>query len=181
MLLLLATVNLFCMDYCNVTELLRRIDTSQIYPPFLALVKLLVQNCHNRKADYYATNGLRSFEDQAAKYALGRTTGEKGHIVTKAPPGYSAHQYGVAIDFCFDADLAKPGLQPGWDIKDYKILAEEAVKLGLDAAYYWQSFKEGPHVQLNLRKYGIEWPKLIEIIKKNGLNEVWNYLDQYKW
>jgi peptidoglycan L-alanyl-D-glutamate endopeptidase CwlK len=41
--------------------------------------------------------GQRSMEEQAALYAKGRTS--KGRIVTKAKPGESYHNYGLAFDW----------------------------------------------------------------------------------
>lgn len=45
----------------------------------------------------YVYEGFRSCERQSQLYAQGRTT--KGRIVTKAGPGQSMHQYGLAVDF----------------------------------------------------------------------------------
>ena len=159
---------------------LKRIDSTLLYPPFLEKYRVLLTNCEKRGAIYYATNGLRSYKDQEKLYSYGRTDKTRG-IVTKAPPGYSAHNYGVAADSCRDGDPGKEGLQPNWNIKEYAILAEEAKKLGLDAAYYWQNFKEGPHVQLDIKKQGITWPTLIAIIKKKGISGVFAYLNTFKW
>lgn len=47
--------------------------------------------------DWAPTCGLRTYADQAAKYAQGRTI--DGPVVTKAPPGFSMHQYGLASDW----------------------------------------------------------------------------------
>ena len=41
--------------------------------------------------------GFRSFEEQAALYSQGR--GKPGRIVTKAKPGESYHNYGLAFDW----------------------------------------------------------------------------------
>jgi len=41
-------------------------------------------------------SGLRSYQQQAALYAQGRT--KPGKIVTNARPGSSWHNYGLAID-----------------------------------------------------------------------------------
>lgn len=41
--------------------------------------------------------GLRTFEEQTALYAQGRT--KPGRIVTKAKPGESYHNYGLAFDW----------------------------------------------------------------------------------
>ncbi len=58
------------------------------------------------------TDGLRTFAQQAADYARGRTT--PGNRITDAPPGHSWHQYGMAFDCCVllnggvDYDITTP-------------------------------------------------------------------------
>lgn len=44
------------------------------------------------------TSGRRTMAEQARLYAKGRT--EAGKIVTNALPGSSAHNFGLAVDFC---------------------------------------------------------------------------------
>lgn len=46
--------------------------------------------------DIKITAGMRTFEEQEKLYNQGRTT--PGNIVTKAKPGQSFHNYGLAID-----------------------------------------------------------------------------------
>lgn len=45
------------------------------------------------------THTLRTMDEQAKLYAQGRTL--PGPIVTKAKPGQSPHNYGMAFDICF--------------------------------------------------------------------------------
>lgn len=139
--------------------LMARIDTSKLHPWFLAKLQELLINCGKRGAVYYATSGLRSFEEQAKIYAQGRDASgkviKKENVISNAPPGTSFHNYGIACDFCRDGDLEKVGLQPDWDKADYLILAEEAEKLGLEAGYFWKSFPDVPHIQVNIKKLGI--------------------------
>jgi hypothetical protein len=165
----------------NVDDLLKRIDLSVLYPPFALKIKQLHVNCRKRGVDYYAICGVRTFKEQGDLYAQGRST--PGQIVTRARPGRSAHNYGIAVDGCKDADGTKAGLQPGWDIEDYRVWAEEAVKLGLEAGYNWTSFKEGPHVQMPLGKHLkiFMWDYLITINATGGNEAVWRELDKHTW
>lgn len=52
------------------------------------------------------THTLRTLDEQAKLYAQGRTL--PGPIVTKARPGSSAHNYGMAFDVCFDGRRPYP-------------------------------------------------------------------------
>lgn len=156
-----------------------RIDLDVLYPPFKEKYLQLLTNCQKRGATYYAISGLRSIPEQTELYAQGRT--KPGKIVTNAKPGTSAHNYSIATDSCRDADLTRAGLQPDWDMPSYLILAEEAVKLGLESAYYWASFKEGPHVQLPLSKHDITFLDLKKLYDHGGMSAVFDHLNKYSW
>src|SRR5687768_12313312 len=69
------------------------------------------------------THTLRTFEEQAILYAQGRTKlydarGKKLGKVTNAKPGYSFHQYGMAIDIVLVVDTNGDGKYDAaqWDI-----------------------------------------------------------------
>ena len=123
---------------------LARIDTTVLYPPFVAKLRPLVDACASRSRLYVAIKGERSYAEQAKLYAIGRTTDKQGnpitpdspahgHFVTKAPPGTSPHNFNVAVDFSLDSDSdLSNGLQPDDVDEHYRVLAEEAQKLGLD-------------------------------------------------
>jgi peptidoglycan L-alanyl-D-glutamate endopeptidase CwlK len=160
------------------SDLFKRIDLSKLYPPFRAKIEQLAANCRAQGVDYWAICGLRSVEEQNALYAQGRT--KPGPIVTKARGGQSYHGFGLAVDFCRDADTKREGLQPTWDMPGLKVLADEAKKLGLEAGYYWK-FIDGPHVQWPLYKHAIKLDKLLAIYNKGGLEAVWKELDTYSW
>lgn len=159
-------------------QFFRRIDTSKIYPKLQRKLDQLVVNCSARGLDYWAISGYRSPEEQDGLYAQGRT--KPGNIVTKAKGGQSAHNFGVAVDFCADKDMERAGLQPDWNAASYAILAEEAKKLGLEAGFYWK-FKDCPHVQLPLGKHGIKMSHLYAKYKAGGIAAVWAYLDGFSW
>jgi len=156
----------------------KRIQVVQLYPQFAQLVAKLHVNCLARGSQYYATSGLRSVEDQDKLYAQGRTT--PGDIVTNARGGQSYHNFGIAIDFCLDKDVTREGLQPDWNAEAYKVLAEEAVKLGLEPGYYWK-FKDAPHVQLKISKAGLALLDLQKNYKNGGMKQVWSLLDSKNW
>jgi peptidoglycan L-alanyl-D-glutamate endopeptidase CwlK len=161
-------------------ELLGRINTRLLYPPFAVKLAALADRCEVNGWRYYATNGLRTVEEQDKLYSYGRTDMSRD-IVTKARGGYSAHQYGVACDLCHDKDLAKPGLQPDYDKASYEVLAVEAAALGLEAGLRWASFPDAPHVQLPLKRHGLGWPALLDAYRKGGMSSVWRIFDRYQW
>jgi peptidoglycan L-alanyl-D-glutamate endopeptidase CwlK len=91
-------------------------------------------------------SGLRSWEQQAALFAQGRT--RPGAIVTKARPGSSWHNYGLAIDLgLFAGGKYLDSAAPARAARIYRELGALAVSMGLEWAGNWKSFPEGPHFQ----------------------------------
>lgn len=91
-------------------------------------------------------SGLRSWEQQAALYAQGRT--RPGKIVTKARPGSSWHNYGLAMDLgLFKGGRYLDEGAPATAAKLYARLGSLAGALGIEWAGTWRSFPEGPHFQ----------------------------------
>lgn len=127
------------------TEFLARIDTSLLYPPFLEALSRVLAECRQEGADFYAICGFRSAQEQAALYFQGRTM--PGPIVTNSQPWTSAHQYGIAVDLCRDANHDRAGLQPSWKREDYAVLGRVCARRGLVWGGTFKFF-DAPHVQL---------------------------------
>lgn len=122
--------------------------SSTLWPPFAEAVSILAQWAEYRGLTAFVTEGYRSMERQAELYAKGRTPieirnqvkkrGANG-AVTDAPPGYSAHNYGLAIDVA-GPDLAK--------------LIELAKQLGFGTVSWDPSH--------------IEWPGWEQLVRRPG-------------
>lgn len=117
--------------------------TESLEPTFRNIIAQLIAAAEIATGlDWVVTSCRRTMAAQQEIYDQGRKT--PGPIVTKAPPGYSAHNYGLA------ADLApmKDG-KIWWKAPDaiWKQMADIAVKFGLTAGYYFKNFKDMPHVE----------------------------------
>jgi peptidoglycan L-alanyl-D-glutamate endopeptidase CwlK len=106
--------------------------------------------CKANGIDILILSTYRDKEAQDALYAIGRSTGVAGHIVTNAKGGESFHQY-----FCaFDAVPLVNG-KPFWTVFDAKgkmlqiweTVADCAKAAGLEWAGNWEKFKEYDHFQ----------------------------------
>jgi peptidoglycan L-alanyl-D-glutamate endopeptidase CwlK len=89
----------------------------------------------------HVISGLRTFDEQDALYAKGRTT--RGPKVTNARAGHSTHNFGLAFDvgvFEGSSYLA--------DSPKYKALGVLGTDLGLEWGGKWTSFVDQPHYQL---------------------------------
>lgn len=86
---------------------------------------------------------VRTFAEQTMLYEQGRT--KPGKIVTNAPAGESAHNWGLAFD---GAPLI--GGKIDWDPENpaWALYGKVATESGLEWAGNWVSFKEYPHIQL---------------------------------
>lgn len=131
---------------------MKKIETLE--PDFQPLVENLLMGAEIATGlKWIVTNARRTMAEQKAIFEQptdGKDNDRDGKIdeademVSKAPPGSSAHNYGLA------ADLApmKDG-KIWWNAPDaiWRAMADVAVKLGLTAGYYFKSFKDMPHVE----------------------------------
>lgn len=163
-------------------------------PSFAEKIEILLKNCLQRGVHMEPYEKLRTPQLQAIYWKQGRSKAEinktitnlkthnaeflidciisaspnPGIKITNALPGFSWHQWGEAID-CYWLNDGKIN----WDINTldsegingYKIYAEEARALKLDAGLYWKSFVDAPHVQLQSYASPLEIYNLYEINK----------------
>lgn len=160
-------------------ELFTRINLDQLYPPF---VEKLLEVVAERKAagqHFHAISGYRSAAEQLKLWQQGRNAAgavvEPKKVVTTLK--FGMHQLGLAVDFCRDADLVKAGLQPSWEAEGYRPLAEAGEGVGLEAGFFWKSFRDPPHLQLPLGPRKLTISKLKSIHDAEGLLAVWKLLD----
>jgi peptidoglycan L-alanyl-D-glutamate endopeptidase CwlK len=155
--------------------LVDRINLDELHPDFVALLLQLLANCEQRGATYIAVSAYRSQSEQAKKYFQGRT--QPGPIITNARPGWSFHNYGLAVDVVFDKDnKLSTGLQPEFtDNRAYTILKEEGEKLGLQVGVPSVPGGDPGHVQF---KQPLKIAELKKAWNKTpNLKDVWKLID----
>lgn len=119
----------------------KRIDLDLLEPSFRDLQFELVARCIALGFNYCAIRGYDTYGAQMALWAKGRTM--PGPKVTNAQGGQSAHNFGLAVDYVLDKNPNLPGIQPDWAKSGYKVLCEEAKKLGLHSG---EGYGDLPHV-----------------------------------
>lgn len=143
---------------------------SQLHPKVNALGASLIAEAAKRGIPVLITQGLRTWEEQDALYAKGRTVAPIGkqYIVTKAKGGQSYHNFGLAFDL---APLDSVG-KADWDTShpSWKVLAEIGKSLGLEWGGDWVGFKDLPHFQYTA---GISLATCRTLYTKGQLNAVW--------
>ena len=91
------------------------------------------------------TQGERSYEEQDALFAQGRTT--DGDRVTNARGGESYHNFGRAIDVVPLDEGGSPDWSAGTIDGGWERLGELGEDQGLDWGGNWNSFQDRPHFE----------------------------------
>jgi peptidoglycan LD-endopeptidase CwlK len=118
-------------------------NLNDLRPEVRPQVDAFLAACSSAGLNVLVTCTLRSNDEQTALYAQGRTA--PGHIVTDAPAGRSAHNYGLALDV-----VPMVNGKPDWNGHDpiwFKI-----GQLGQNAGLTWlgapgSEFPEMPHFE----------------------------------
>lgn len=100
-----------------------------------------------RGLDYKVICGLRSWEEQERIYAQGRTA--PGKIVTKARPGSSMHNFGLAIDMgVFRGKDYLDETEPKTADAFHREAGKLAEKHGLRWGGFFKTIYDAPHYEL---------------------------------
>jgi hypothetical protein len=115
----------------------------QLHPALASAVRAMIADLAANGTVVEVVQGLRTFAEQDALYAKGRTT--PGGIVTQARGGESNHNFGLAVDLCpFTND------KPDWNapMAVWAAIGAAAETHGLEWGGQWKKFLDKPHVQL---------------------------------
>ncbi|MCK9587898.1 MAG: M15 family metallopeptidase [Terrimicrobiaceae bacterium] len=104
-------------------------------------MELAVQQMERDGAVVKIISGNRSYSEQDALYAQGRT--KPGRIVTNARGGYSNHNFGTA----WDVGIFKNGKYLD-DSPLYQKLGVIGQSLGLEWGGAWKSIQDEPHFEM---------------------------------
>jgi peptidoglycan L-alanyl-D-glutamate endopeptidase CwlK len=118
-----------------------------LLPEAQPIARALVQKAATNGITIKVLSGLRTYEEQDALYAKGRTA--PGPRVTNARAGYSNHNFGIAFDIgVFE------GTKYFDDSPKYKAVGVLGMDLGLEWGGNWKTIVDQPHYQLRP-----EWAK----------------------
>jgi len=122
----------------------RKLNISGMRKDVADRTRAVITQMHAQGIYICVAQGFRSFAEQDALYAQGRT--KPGNIVTNARGGQSNHNYGVAVDLCL---YTQDGSDVIWTVEGNfrKVIAAmkgQGFKWGGD----WVSFKDYPHFEL---------------------------------
>jgi len=120
---------------------------SRLHPVVQARAAAFLELCAHAGLSVLVSQGLRTWEEQDALYAKGRTVAPIGrkHVVTMAKGGQSYHNFGLAFDIVVLDAVGKADwntAHPGWSIA-----GAVGRSVGLDWGGDWPRFKDWPHFQ----------------------------------
>lgn len=143
---------------------------AQLHPIVAIRGRAMLELCTQAGVAVLVTQGVRTWEEQDALYARGRTVPPIGprHIVTKAKGGQSYHNFGLAFDIVVLDAVGKAdwdATHPAWTRA-----AELGKSVGLEWGGDWKGFKDRPHFQY---VGGISLAECRELYAAGGLNAVW--------
>lgn len=113
---------------------------SDLKPDFREMVEDFLQEVAEQGFDVIVTSTLRTYQEQADLYAIGRT--KPGKKVTNAKPGQSWHNHGRAIDI-----VPLVNGKPVWNSPHWKTIGEIGEMIGMEWGGRWPRFKDFPHFQ----------------------------------
>jgi peptidoglycan L-alanyl-D-glutamate endopeptidase CwlK len=110
---------------------------THVHPELARRVHQLDQFLTADGIDIHVVQGYRTYAEQDAIYAQGRTA--PGKIVTMARGGYSMHCFGLAVDL----DPFRQGV-PDWDASDseWRDMLAKALTCGLAEGAQWEHDQE---------------------------------------
>jgi len=114
-------------------------NLDDLRPEVRPLVDAFLAACTAAGLDLIVTATSRTLAEQAALYAQGRTA--PGPRVTNAPPGTSAHNYGLAIDI-----VPMVNGKPDWNGHDS--IWQQIGSLGQAAGLEWFGAPGSPYVEM---------------------------------
>ena len=150
------------------------------YPRFVYRVKNTFKDVYAKYGlEMKVTEGVRSFRKQNELYMIGRENiaGQnvpRRTIVTNALPGLSYHQYGLAIDACFQG---KDPFLEKLDIYVSKLIWEDYGRFAENNGLIWGGkfkFRDMPHIELNT-SFTVKELKLI--LEHQSIQGVWSAID----
>src|SRR6266498_934410 len=120
-----------------------------VHPRLARLIHQMAEMLTQEGITIRVTQGLRSWTEQLQLWLKGRDSDgnviDKSKVVTKAPPGHSYHNFGLAVDVA-------PFIEntPDWNLKHpvWKRIVEVGESLGLTAGAEFRTFPDAPHFQL---------------------------------
>lgn len=118
---------------------------SRVHPIVRIRGRAMLDLCAHAGLSLLVTQGLRTWAEQDALYAKGRSVPPRGATVTNARGGQSYHNFGLAFDVVVLDSVGKADWNtdhPGWAQAGHA-----GSSVGLEWGGDWKRFRDLPHFQ----------------------------------
>jgi len=144
---------------------------AKVHPAVATRARAMIELLAHSGIQILITQGLRTWDEQDALYAKGRTAAPIGnkYIVTKAKGGQSYHNFGLAVDIVVLDAIGKMD----WDVNHpgWAAASKAGKSLGLEWGGDWTGFKDLPHYQFT---NGLALDPCRTLYASGGLAAVWD-------
>lgn len=151
-----------------------------LHPKVEQLARIFLADCAKASgvqlpiSEVFPTSTRRFFDEQAALYAIGRTVNLGHKRVTNSKPGYSWHEYGLALDVA----ILIQG-KPVWDIGNFQAMGAIGQSVGLrwggDAGFIAAGIVDSDHFEYTA---GLNIRTALALFQQGGITAVWNEFDR---
>lgn len=158
-------------------DAISEIRLQDVAPQLAAKVRQMSDMLMQESIYIRVTQALRSWSQQDALYAQGRTA--PGNIVTNVAGGYSYHNFGLAVD-CVPSAGGTTYI-PDWNAEHpaWKRMETIGQSLGMDSGATWRRFPDAPHFQITGRfPEGEPSDEVRQLFKDGGMQAVWDEVFQ---
>ena len=148
---------------------------NQLYPEFRARVFRIFNDVYSQHGlKIKVTEGFRNFQRQKDLYDQGRS--KPGKIVTHARPGETFHNYGLAVDCCFNVH-GDPYLEkhPNGEFL-WSEIGRFASLYGVRWGGSFKSLIDKPHLECIYSGVTTDW--LHMIYEAGGITQVFKEIDK---
>ncbi len=146
---------------------------AEVCPPLAVKIRLVADALLQEGIVIRVTQGLRTCDEQAKLYAEGRTV--PGARVTNAPPGFSWHNFGLAVDVVPSTHGPGRPFDPDWNEKHpcWTRIVRVGAAAGLVSGATFRSRPDEPHFQLTGCFPVTPTDEVRALLRTGGLVAVW--------
>ena len=148
---------------------------SEVHPKLAAQVRELAEELAEENISIRIVQGLRSWAEQQAIWQEGRDGSgniiDAAKVVTHAKPGYSWHNYGLAVDVApFDAGI------PDWNRSHpaWARIVSVGESLGMVSGSTFKDCPDWPHFQMTGQLPESPDDAVRIAYQQGGMQAVWN-------
>jgi peptidoglycan L-alanyl-D-glutamate endopeptidase CwlK len=155
-------------------EVISEVRLKAICPKLAYVIRKLSDALEHEGIRIRVVQGLRSWSEQQALFAMGRTA--PGKVVTNCEAGHSYHNFGLAVDCVPSIGSTELAYQPDWNSEHpaWKRMEELGQSMGLVTGATWRTFPDAPHFQLTGRfPEGSPNDEVRQLFKDGGMEAVW--------